>query len=217
MKSDSINELAAALAKAQQEIKPALKDSNNPFFKSKYADLSSTWEACKDALNKNGLSVVQTIEENYLSTTLLHTSGQWISGKCPLINQKGDMQGLGSAISYARRYSIAAICGVTTDDDDANSADLKSVPKDQAFTRTSPGSISAPTPSAPSRLISEKQAKMVWAKMASLGMKSEAMKKFLGETVGCHVTDHIPLDKLDMVLAKLDQTVTTSASTWDMK
>lgn len=126
MKSDSIDQLAIALAKAQQEIKPAHRDADNPFFKSKYADLTSTWEACKDALNKNGLSVVQTVGYNidsaWLSTTLVHISGQWISGECPLLNNKGDMQGLGSSISYARRYSLAAICGVTTEDDDGNAA-----------------------------------------------------------------------------------------------
>lgn len=132
MKSNEINELAAALSRAQQTIKSAMKESTNPFFKSKYADLHSIWLACQTPLNVNGLSVVQTIayqgdaKEYVLATTLIHTSGQWMRGFCPLINVKGDMQGLGSAISYARRYSIAAICGVVTEDDDANTADLKS-------------------------------------------------------------------------------------------
>ena len=134
MKSEQINELATALCAAQKQIKGAIKDANNPFFKSKYADLTSTWDACKDALTSNGLSVVQTISPDCskpgtdlnlpmtLDTMLIHKSGQWISGSCPLINLKGDMQGLGSAISYARRYSLAAIVGVVTEDDDAESA-----------------------------------------------------------------------------------------------
>lgn len=129
MNSEFITELATALAKAQSEIKAAAKDTSNPFYKSKYADLHSIWDACREALNKNGLSVTQTIdvagEAAVLTTRLLHSSGQWILGRCPLINQKGDMQGLGSAISYARRYGLAAICGVVTEDDDANTADRK--------------------------------------------------------------------------------------------
>ncbi len=140
MKSESINELATALAKAQQEIKAAHKDAANPFFKSKYADLASTWDACRDALNKNGLSVAQTISNTIdghatLITTLMHSSGQWIDGGCPLIlNEriskdgepiKPGMQELGSAVSYARRYGLAAICGVVAEDDDANTSYVK--------------------------------------------------------------------------------------------
>lgn len=132
MKSESIHELATALAKAQQEIKSAIRDNSNPFYKSKYADLHSVWLACREALNKNGLSVVQTLSaDSLLITDLLHTSGQWISGACPLINTKQDMQGLGSAITYARRYSLAAICGVATEDDDAQAAVEK--PHDAAW------------------------------------------------------------------------------------
>ncbi len=127
MQSENINELATALCEAQKAIKNAHKDSANPFFKSKYADLTSTWEACRDALTVNGLAVVQSISTastavTTLETTLAHKSGQWITSSCPLINLKGDMQGLGSAISYARRYSLAAIVGVVADDDDGNAA-----------------------------------------------------------------------------------------------
>lgn len=140
MQSDSIQDLAKALASAQGKIKSAVKDANNPFYQSKYADLSSVWKACQEALNGEGLSIAQTIsvidQKPVLRTTLLHSSGQWIMGECPLLNQKGDMQGLGSAISYARRYSIASICGVITEDDDANSADNlqhREIPKGNTF------------------------------------------------------------------------------------
>jgi hypothetical protein len=118
--------LANALVKAQKEIKSAHKEANNPFFKSKYADLGSVWHACKDALNDNGLCIIQTMdvttEGPILVTKLLHISGESIEGRCLLINLKGDMQGLGSAISYARRYSLAAICGVVSEDDDGEQA-----------------------------------------------------------------------------------------------
>lgn len=111
-----------AMAKAQGEMATAKKDSDNPFFKSKYADLSAVWEACRQALSKNNLSVIQTTGENdkgmFLTTTLCHSSGQWISGIYPIITQKQDPQGMGSAITYARRYALAAMVGVAPADED---------------------------------------------------------------------------------------------------
>lgn len=122
-KSEQINELATSLAKAQGEIKAALKDSSNPFFKSKYADLSSVWEACRSALSKNGLSVTQlpfSVEGSFvgIETTLLHSSGQFISSSLTVPVTKYDAQGIGSAITYARRYALAAVVGVVADEDD---------------------------------------------------------------------------------------------------
>lgn len=120
--SEQINELATALSKAQGEIMPAIKDSKNPFFKSNYADLSSVWNACRSALTKNGLAVVQMTDrkdgELILITTLTHASGQWMRSFSPLLNEKNNAQGLGSAITYMRRYALCAIVGVTCDDDD---------------------------------------------------------------------------------------------------
>jgi hypothetical protein len=124
--SEALDQLAAAMAKVQAALKPALKDSQNPFFKSSYADLSSVWEAAKEPLNKNGLSVIQGFGQNsgdgFLWTMLLHQSGQWIMGECPLILVKRDPQGVGSAGTYARRYGLAAILGITQTDDDGESA-----------------------------------------------------------------------------------------------
>lgn len=120
--SDELNELAAALAKCQAEMKPAIKDSVNPFFKSKYSDLNSVWEACREPLSNNGLSVVQTMQEMdgkfQLVTTLLHSSGQWMKSYFPILVQKQDAQSYGSACSYARRYSLSSITGCTTADED---------------------------------------------------------------------------------------------------
>lgn len=128
MQSENINELAMALAKAQGEIKPAMKSSMNPFYKSKYADLSEFWEACREPLSKNGLAIIQTMDESekglILITTLAHSSGQWIKSKFPLIcNKPNDIQAFGSSITYVRRYTLAAIVGICPDeDDDGNKA-----------------------------------------------------------------------------------------------
>jgi hypothetical protein len=132
--SDTINELAAALAKAQAAIKGATKDSDNPFFKSKYADLASVREACNGPLTANGLSVVQTPSttpdgEVSVTTLLLHTSGQWIADTLTLSPKDDGPQAMGSAITYARRYALAAFTGVAPEDDDAEAAEGREVGK----------------------------------------------------------------------------------------
>lgn len=127
-KSDSIAALAAALAKAQGQIKGAIKDSANPFFKSKYADLASVVEAIREAFATNGLSYVQRVEpsereEVRVETVILHASGEWLScGFLAVPVSKGDAQGFGSALTYARRYSLSAAAGVAPEDDDGNAA-----------------------------------------------------------------------------------------------
>lgn len=125
-KSEQINELASALSKAQGAIKGALKDTANPFFKSKYADLSSVWEACREQLAANGLSVAQMPCESetgvMVETVLMHASGQWISNRFTMPVAKQDAQAVGSAITYSRRYALAAMVGVAPEDDDGNAA-----------------------------------------------------------------------------------------------
>lgn len=121
--SEQINELAGALAKAQGEYTPALKDSANPYFKSKYANLCSIVKACQEPLSKNGLSISQATNKDesstwVLTTTLMHSSGQWLKSQTPIITIKNDIQSFGSASTYARRYAWASIAGVTTDEDD---------------------------------------------------------------------------------------------------
>ena len=122
-----MKELATAMAKAQSQIKTALKDSKNPHFKSSYADLTSVWDACREALTKNGFSVIQRTDfdangEVWLETMLLHASGEHIASRYPLRPAKQDPQGYGSAITYARRYCLAAIVGVVADEDDDGNA-----------------------------------------------------------------------------------------------
>lgn len=125
-KSAEINELASALIIAQGKIKPALKDSDNPFFKSRYADYLSVWNACKDALQAANLAVTQLIEPSdkgpLLVTMLIHKSGQWVSGRQPIVVVKNDPQAFGSGLTYARRYGLSAILGMAQDDDDAEQA-----------------------------------------------------------------------------------------------
>jgi len=126
--SEQINELSKALCTAQSQMTFAKKDSKNPFFKSSYADLSSVWDACRGPLTSNGLAVIQTFDSDHdentvvVVTTLTHTSGQWINSRLKLPLVKKDPQGLGSAITYGRRYSLAAIVGVIADEDDDGNA-----------------------------------------------------------------------------------------------
>ena len=129
MQSEQINELATALVKAQAEFGAVPKGSVNPFFKSKYASLEDIVEACRPALSKHGLSITQMPENDAqgnptLSTLLGHSSGQFIEGNLKLILGKIDVQSLGSALSYIRRYSYAATAGVVVgdEDDDGNAA-----------------------------------------------------------------------------------------------
>jgi hypothetical protein len=121
--SESITKISAALVKAQGELNAVSKDGNNPHFRSKYATLQNIVESTRDVLRKHGLAVVQTFGETdgtyiNLNTTLLHESGEYISGVFTMRPSKADPQGLGSATTYARRYALSAILGIVTDDDD---------------------------------------------------------------------------------------------------
>lgn len=120
-----IPKLATALLKAQKEIGSAKKGSVNPFFHSKYADLGSVMEACKESLNNNGITVLQPVGHDehgdYVETILLHESGEYISDKMRLI-QTADAQKQGSAITYARRYSLQSLVFIPSEDDDGNKA-----------------------------------------------------------------------------------------------
>ena len=133
-KSDQINHLAAALCKAQAEMGGAVKDAKNPFFKSSYADLTSVIKAIKEPFANNGLSYSQfpvTSEGGGgigVVTILLHTSGQWLESEFYLPLAKKDAQGGGSAVTYARRYSLQSMAGIPTADDDAEAAMMRGKP-----------------------------------------------------------------------------------------
>lgn len=130
--SENIKQIAEALVSAQKEIKFAIKDSTNPHFKSKYANINSTIDAIKPALNNNGIAFLQSLSPSddsklHLTTRLIHSSGEWIedTAVCPL--QKQDAQAVGSAISYIRRYSLAAFLGLYSDTDDDGQATVLNV------------------------------------------------------------------------------------------
>ena len=121
---------AEAFCKLQGSIRPAIKDATNPAFRSKYADLGAVWEAVRQPLTDNGFSIIQSTDfdnsDVWLKTTVLHTSGEKMEGRYPLRPTKNDPQGFGSALTYAKRYSIAAMLGVVADeDDDGNAASAK--------------------------------------------------------------------------------------------
>lgn len=145
--SESVKEISGALSKAQARMKGAEKDADNPYFGSSYATLASVWDACREAITSNGLSVVQGTEGDgdlvKVVTRLMHTSGEWIESEISVrpMKMKVDKndpekhitpQSVGSALTYARRYALAAMVGVAPEDDDGNAA---SQPKGQADQR----------------------------------------------------------------------------------
>jgi hypothetical protein len=132
--SESISDLATALCSAQAEMGGAVKDSNNPFFKSSYADLTSVIKAIKEPFAKHGLSFVQlpvtSVGGNGIgvATMLMHSSGQWIKSEYLLPMDKVTPQGAGAAITYARRYALQALAGIPSVDDDSEMAMYRNDP-----------------------------------------------------------------------------------------
>jgi hypothetical protein len=124
--SESMAKLATGLAAALGEIHNATKDSKNPHFKSSYASLASVIDATKATLAKHGLVVVQSPGWHdgrvTVTTRIIHQSGEWIEGTAEAPVGKPDPQGVGSAVTYLRRYSLAALCGITQEDDDGQAA-----------------------------------------------------------------------------------------------
>ena len=124
--------LATALVKAQKAFGPALKSSTNPHFKSRYADLSACVEAVIEGLNNAGIALIQRTSEDLngvtVETVFIHESGEMLEcGKLHVPASKQDPQGYGSALTYARRYSLMAACGIAPEDDDGNAASRRTV------------------------------------------------------------------------------------------
>lgn len=200
--SNSIGNLAAALAAAQAEMKPAKETANNPAFRSKYADLTSCFEACNAVLPKHKLSISQVMvaaPEGYVSvqTLLLHESGEWLSSVCTL---KADgnrgvnaAQAAGSAITYARRYGLTAIVGLATDDDDGNAAGAPVQPQQRkpaqqpAPRQVAPAPAPAPQPKQEEELDGDRL-KALFARLKELGYTEKEdclikLSEVLGRTV----------------------------------
>lgn len=131
--SEKIDQIAPALLAAQKEIGNATKNAKNPHFKNNYADLGAVIEAVKEPLNRNGIVLIQTLSHDsgtsgglLLRSRLLHSSGQWIEDCAFSPLPKADPQGVGSATTYLRRYSLAAMLCITQEDDDGESASRRS-------------------------------------------------------------------------------------------
>lgn len=124
--SEQFQDIAAALAKAQGEMGGAMKDSANPFFKSKYADLASVWDACRGPLASNGIAIIQSPEVTELrvsvETLMVHTSGQWFKNVLSCAVGDDKPQTIGSATTYLRRYALQSFAGVAPEDDDGEAA-----------------------------------------------------------------------------------------------
>ena len=130
-----------ALAKAQTEMGKAIKNAKNPHLKSNYADLGSVMEACFDALHANGFAIMQPCGADergqYVETVLAHASGDTFTSRVHLVVSKNDMQGVGSAITYARRYGLLGMAGLAPEDDDGEAT--KAAPRQQATNRAPAG------------------------------------------------------------------------------
>ena len=158
--SETVGEIAAALAIAQGEISHALTERMNPAFKSRYADLSAVLDACRGPLSAAGIAVVQAPSVDLVEggvrvsveTRLIHKSGQWMATVVSSYADNGKAQTIGSAITYLRRYGLSAMAGVAPDDDDDGNAaqqpqQRQPSPRAQAFTQASPTAPLRPAPS----------------------------------------------------------------------
>lgn len=218
-RSESINELAKALALAQLQMTPAKRDATNPFFKSDYATLESVSDACLPALNKNGIAVTQTTApgndfDHLLYTTLMHTSGQWITS-CYIVHPtKNDPQASGSALSYARRYSLAAIAGVVVSDDDGEGAmERGGQGKDPKEGGRGPIPLVKPTGNTASydrrhnekqeALVTEKQVVRLWT-IARGSFWAEADVKAYLESIGLTSTRELNRLEYDKLIATME-------------
>lgn len=202
--SSTIANLAEALSNAQAKIAGAVKDSDNPFFHSKYADLASVQDACRDALAANKLSVVQTPATMFTSapelsevtsrqgekrtvvkvattvemtTTLFHASGEWVQGTVSAMLANADPQSIGSAITYLRRYGLSAMVGVAQVDDDGNAASGAKVEPEKATAAQLPPSNLPNTTTASLLTLTDEQQVRLKGLMQQHGVKAAAVKK----------------------------------------
>ena len=180
MQSESITALACALSAFQAQCEAATKNAANPHLKNKYADLASIWDAIREPLGVNGLSVVQLPMPGVggvinLRTQLLHKSGEWIASELAMPCAKQDPQGYGSALTYARRYALAAMLGVTQEDDDADRA-VRGPAAQPAQQQRPPQA--QPKPSAPvmpdnAQTLTEPQMRKIGAEVTRTGLSKE--------------------------------------------
>jgi hypothetical protein len=198
-KSELINDLAAALSKAQAQMKPALKNKVNPAFKSKYADLDACWDAARVPMSSNGLSVSQFVNIDgkavTVTTLLMHASGQWISGDVKIVARDEGAHQIGSAISYGRRYGFCAAVGITSDeDDDGNDAHGIGAPPAKVAKTANPAPARTTQPAPPIQVYAPPEgfnpnnpdhkkgmdALLAKEKIEEPGLKAEILKRMVG-------------------------------------
>lgn len=207
-KSESIAKVSAAIVAAQSELDNVAKDATNPHFRSGYASLPAILDTIRPVLAKHRLAVVQfPIDDGNghvgVETTLLHESGEFISNQYGARVQKDDPQGAGSAITYARRYALAAVLAIGQEDDDGQAA---SKPKREAPRRDPPReATTTPTPSG--RAISEAQAKRLWAlsyaKGEACGVDRDHVEQIVRGIVGADGTKAIDTAEYDKTLTRI--------------
>lgn len=203
--SEKVAAIADALAKAQAEIVGAVKDSTNPYYNSKYADLASVWESCRLPLTKNGLAVVQgpsvevtgephleqvqntkgekrtvlrAVTRVTVTTLLLHSSGEWISTDVSTVVSSSDPQSVGSAISYLRRYGLSSMVGIPQVDDDAEAATSPSREVRKATPEQLPPSVQP----ASALTLTDAQEIRLKGLMQQHGIKARAVQSFVERT-----------------------------------
>jgi hypothetical protein len=218
-RSETINEISAALAKAQGLLRPAIKDTVNPFFKSVYADLAAIIDVIREPMSSNGLAILQSIETDagdvVITTLLSHTSGQWIETALRLKPTKNDPQGVASAATYGRRIGLQSLVGVAADtDDDGNAASATQSQKPAPYTKSNAQKYSEyqvqaaepqkpdPAPKANSNELEELRQKMV--------IESEVMA--LGTAMGA-VSDSAGMDAVRATFSKLSSKLTAEQRT----
>jgi len=193
-----VKEIASALVKAQKAFGPALKTSSNPHFKSRYADLAACVEAVIDALNSNGVALIQQTHECesgvIVETVFVHESGETFSaGKLHVPASKHDAQGYGSALTYARRYSLMAACGIAPEDDDGNAA-TASPPK--------------AAPKAPVKTVGENEISTITNLAKAAGVELTA----IAGAYGIPSINDLPLSKTAEVVARLQKKAAESTN-----
>jgi hypothetical protein len=184
----SIGQLATALALAQGEMKPAAKGSVNPHFAKPYASLTDITEAIRGPLTKHGLSYVQLVGANgdtvSVTTRLMHKSGEWIEGTLHMVAQQRTPQGLGGALTYARRYGLSAMVGICADDDDDGNVASKPAPTRPAAPAPAPAPAPAAAKPAPAKPLTDAQRYNVAAATIKTKLGAVAGEKMLESIAG---------------------------------
>jgi hypothetical protein len=202
-KSETIAELASALNKAQSEMSGAKKTAKNPFFKSNYANLEEVIHCIKEPFADNGLSFMQfpitTDGFAGVETVILHSSGEWISGEFMLKCSKNDPQGMGSAITYAKRYGLQGACGIPSEDDDGNAATSKPEAKKPA----------------PVKMITAVQKENIFNLLQKANLTNERLQDGLDKVMGVKgkSTDYLTQPQAATFIKQITSIIKTNKST----